>query len=281
LKTVFYLEWKRYKRKVGDNLLALGVSLLILYVVAAVLGKVLPDFNRDYLKLPGYMKELLGLSGWSSCLWYNFWQFLAVIYPFVHIYITLNMLSLSLQDEERLETIVFMRNAGVGRPAVMGAKVLLWSGYSLALCTVAFLITFLLAWLSGIQVVSSLLFRYYAGLFLVTVFFEGIALNLAISKKSHQECRDLHLSWLVLPWMLAKVPDVIRMFGKLLEITGRSETIVVRLEVWGERTDFLHNFSPIAWCTPMGSELLSGVLVGYIVVGIVLYLTAFKIYMNK
>ncbi|MBQ8526921.1 MAG: hypothetical protein IJ429_00480 [Lachnospiraceae bacterium] len=281
MKNVCFLEWVRQKRKFLNAMLASVGVLLCLFAVCTICDKVLPEFNRNYMNWPDYMKQLLGLSGWSGFLWYNIWQILAVFYPFLHIYMVMNAVSESISDEERLETIIFLRNAGVSRMTVLGVKILFWAGYSLVVCLVQAVIIVLLANLSGIGVVSVLVFRYYSVLFLVSFFCIGMACNPAVSGKKLQRCKDIHLSLLVLPWLIAKIPDVIRMFAKLLEITGRSESVVIRFEVWEQKTSFLHYVSPVSWCIPGGQETPAGVMTGYVLIAVILFLTAFKIYHDK
>lgn len=281
LRNVCFLEWARYKRKLLGAMLGFLVALLCFLVVSVVVGKVFPEFNRNYMNWPDYIKELLGLGGWSGFLWYNIWQIVAVFYPFLHIYIIMNTLAQSVQDEDRLETIVYLRNAGVNRMTVMGAKLLFWISCSFFVALVQCSVLVFLANLTGIGVVSWLLFRYYAVLFLVSVFFIGIALNTAAGTKNSQQCEDTHLSLLVVPWLIAKIPDVIRMFAKLLEITGRGEHIVVSVEVWEQRTSFLRYVSPVMWCVPKVQEAPAGMVCGYLLIAVILFLTAFYIYRKK
>ena len=281
LKNVWFLEWKRQKRNFYDTLLASVVILLCLFVVCSVFDKMFPQFNRNYMDWPDYMKQLLGLSGWSGGFWYNLWQILAVFYPFLHIYMIMNAVAGSISDEERLETIIYLRNAGVNRTAVLGVKTLFWITFSLAVFVAQIVTMVMLTNISGIGVVCLLVVRYYAVLFLVSVFYIGIACNPAVGGKGLQRCKDVHLTVLVIPWLIAKIPDVIRMFASLLEITGRSDNVVVRFEVWEQKTSFLRYVSPVSWCVPSGWEIPTGVVIGYLLIAVILFLAAFKTYRDK
>lgn len=280
MKIVLFLEWKRYKKKIYDVMLATMVSLICLFLVGALLDKIWPNFNERYMNWPEYMKNLIGLSGWSSNLWYNFWQILAVLYPFLHFYVMMNMLSGSLRDEKKLETIVYLRNAGVDFGDVIRAKALFWLSVSSLLCLLQFLAVTVLLVAGGMSMIVAVVWRYYLLLIVISLLYVAIALTLAADGHKNRDFENAHLSFVLLPWLMAKVPDVIAMFGRLLELTGRSETIVMQFEVWEQRTAFLRYISPIAWCVPEQMEVLPGIWCGYASIAVILFLIAFKMYKN-
>lgn len=278
MKVVWFFEWTGRKNRIKNLLLYPLVFWLIILLTGALTDKLMPGFNQQYMRWPDYMKQVLGLGGWSGRLWYNLWQFFAVIYPFFHIYMTLNCLTDSLQDEIQLETLVFLRNAGVDNVTVMAAKSVFWMCASLLMCLGQFALLALFGKLSGIGMIISVLWVYYCILFFVSVFYIAVALYVSVGRKKRQECRDVYLSLLVLPWLLAKVPGVIFLFAELLKLTGRSEDLVTSVAVWEQKTAFLHFVSPVSWCIPQNVDVSILIVMAYVVIAAVLGFFAFKKY---
>lgn len=278
MKTVYFFEWHGRKNKI-KNLLTYPLLFWLFILLAGMMADgFFPGFNAQYMKWPDYIKQLLGIGGWSGRLWYNMWQFFAVFYPFFHIYVLMNCLLDSLQDEIQLETIVFLRNTGVGNVTVMGTKFVCWAGVALLGCLSQFLLLALFGKLSGIGVVTSILWRYYGVLFAVSVFYMAVALYVSVGRQKRQECKDTHLTLLVLPWLLAKVPGVIFLFAELLKLTGRSEVLVTNVAIWEEKTAFLRFVSPVAWCSPQGTEISFGIAAAYVLIAGILGFFALKKY---
>lgn len=280
MSTVFYFEIRR-KGKQMLKYIVLPVALsLILFAVCMVVDVLFPSFNRTYMRWPDMVKDFLCLKPWSADLWINIWQLFALLYPFYLIYVMMTELSEALSEEERLETVVYLHNAGVDKRTIFVTKFVVWMGETFACCLSLLMLDVLLAAvLRQWQGVRNVLV-YYVILFVVCMLYLAIGGFVAACRTKKAVAADVLTAILIFPWLLSRVPAFLRFFSELLVVTGREGAIVEQLGIVGERTEIFTILSPLTWCWPALTVQRS-----YFICGIVLFVvmtgTAFSIYTHK
>lgn len=280
MNTVLYFEIKRKGRQMVKYIAFPAGFSILLFGLCWIVDTIFPDFNRIYMKWPDIVKDFLCLKPWSGDLWLNVWQLFALIYPFYLLSVMMTELSEALIEEERLETVVYLYNAGVDKKTIFLTKLAVWLGEALACCISLLLLNEAFALLLRQGQGAREVLSYYGILFLTCMLYLSIALFLGACKAKKGVAADTMLAVLILPWLLSRVPAFLRFLSELLVLTGREGAIVEQLENIGERTEVLTILSPLTWSWPALTIQKS-----YIVCGIILFVvmlgTAFSIYTHK
>ncbi len=280
MSTVFYFEIRRKKQQMLKYIVFPVAFSLVLFAVCMVVEALFPSFNRMYMRWPDMVKDFLCLKPWSVDLWLNIWQLFALLYPFYLIYVMMAELSEALSEEERLETVVYLHNAGVAKRTIYVTKLFIWMGEAFSCCLSLLMLHVLFAvFLRQWQGVRNVLV-YYAILFLVCMLYYSIAGFVAACRGKKTISADVLMAVLVFPWILSRIPAFMRFISELLAFTGREGAIVEQLGNVGERMEIFTILSPLTWCWPALTVQRS-----YFVCGIVLFVvmtgTAFSIYTHK
>ncbi|MDE5779447.1 MAG: hypothetical protein K2I10_13240 [Lachnospiraceae bacterium] len=248
MKTIIYFDTLRNRKKFFVYIVIPLIVLVAVFFVFTILDKCFPEFNVTYMKWPDIVKGLLGLSAWNSHLAVNVWQILSLIYPFYIIYVLMSGLCSSVIQEERLETIVYLNNAGVDNRTFFISKTIIWiAGAFLATMSLLIVNSVLLLLIGAARNIIFII-NYYLGLFLICIFYLSIALFMSSYKKHEEECKDTIVTILLLPWMISRIPAVLRMFSLILELTGREGKVADVLMMLGERLHPLEMVAPVTWC---------------------------------
>lgn len=280
MKTLLYFDWKRNGKQYLSNLIWPVVFFAILFVISIIADKLVPVFNYKYMRWPDMVKDIIGLPAWCKSLYGNVWQLISIFYPFYFIYCMMSGLAGSIIEEERLETVVFLRNLSIQRNTLLITKLFVWIAQAFLSCFVLFIenTVFFLCLSSGQMVVSS--FWYYMGLFLVCLLYIGIAVFLASYQKRETPCEDRIVGILMIPFLIARIPAVIGFFGDLLEVTGRTGAAVSRLSDIAARLYSFNIVCPAVWCWQSSSISLLYVICGFLITMITLGMGYF-IYTGK
>lgn len=280
MSTVLYFEIKRKGKQMLKYIAVPAVLSLLLFGICMAVDALFPDFNKTCMKWPDMVKDFLCLKPWSGDLWLNIWQLFALIYPFYLIFVMMLELSEALSEEERLETVVYLHNAGVDRKTIFVTKLLVWAGEALACCLSLLLLNVVFAILLYQRQGVRNVFVYYAILFLVCLLYLSIALFVAACKAKKGIAADTVMAILILPWLISRVPAFLCFFSELLVLTGREGAIVEQIGFMGERTEILTILSPLTWSWPamttQGSFIVCGIILFLVMLG-----TAFSIYTHK
>lgn len=280
MSTVFYFEMKRKGKKMLKYIVFPAVLSLILFVVCMVVEALFPSFNRMYMRWPDIVKDFLCLKPWSADLWLNIWQLFALLYPFYLIYVMMTELSEALAEEERLETVVYLHNAGIDKRTIFVTKLFVWMAEAFTCCLSLLLLHVLFAvFLRQWQGVRNALV-YYGILFLVCMIYFAIAGFVVSCRVKKTNSANVLMAVLVFPWVLSRIPAFMRFISELLVLTGREGAIVEQFRNVGERTEIFTILSPLTWCWPALTVQRS-----YFVCGLLLFVvmtgTAFSIYTHK
>lgn len=280
MNTVVYFEVTRKKKKMLKYIVWPVVVHLILFVVCIVVDRLFPDFNTNYMKWPDMLKDMICLRSWTSHLWINIWQFLMLAYSFYLIYNIMKEQVQAITEEERLETVVYLHNAGVSRKTLFVAKWVTWIGemalccLSLALVNIIF--AALLRYTQGIWNAM----KYYGLLFFLCMLYLSIALFMAACKGKRDVSDDTIASILIIPLLISRLPALLRFFAALLELTGRKGAIVDKISWLGKKTEILTVISPLTWCWP-GIQITTVHVIFGVVVFFVMLMAGFSIYIHR
>lgn len=248
MKTIIYFDTLRNRKKLFSYIVIPLIVLVAVFLIFTILDKCFPKFNVTYMKWPDIVKDLLGLSAWSSHLAVNVWQILSLIYPFYIIYVLMFGLCRSVIQEERLETIVYLHNAGVDNRTFLITKTIIWiAGAFLAAISLLIVNSVLLLIIGAVRNIVFMV-NYYLGLFVICIFYLSIALFMSSYKKHEEECKDTIVMILLLPWMISRIPAVLRMFSSIMEMTGRQGKAADNLMMLGGRLQPLEMVAPLTWC---------------------------------
>lgn len=280
MNIVVYFEITRKKKTMLKYIVRPVLFSVILFAVCMAVDGIFPDFNNNYMKWPELLKDLLCLRSWTSHLWLNVWQFFMLVYPFYLIYNIMKEIAQAISEEERLETIVYLHNAGVSRGTLFAAKWLVWIGetafccFSLAVVNV--IMAVVLRYTQGIW--NAL--KYYGILFFVCMLYLSIALFVAACKGKKDVSGDTIAAILIIPLLVSRIPAFLRFFAALLELTGREGTIADKMSQLGTQTEILTTVSPLTWCWP-GIQTTAVHIIFGVVVFIVMLTAGFSIYTHR
>lgn len=280
MRTVLYFELRRKKEHLIKYIVLPIIFSILLFGICVVVDFFFPALNRMYMKWPALLQDLLCLKPWSGDLWLNVWQFFVLVYPFYLLYVMMTELSEALSEEERLETVVYLHNAGVNRKTIFATKLLVWGGELLGCCSTLLLLNVLFALLLGQNQGVRNAFVCYSILFLVGMLYLSVALFMAACKPKKGVTADSVIAVLILPWLFSRIPAFLRFFSELLVITGRDGEIAERLGRLGERLDILTLLSPLTWSWP-ALKIQKSYIVCAIILFVVMLGAAFSIYTHK
>lgn len=280
MRTVLYFEFKRKRNKLLKYIILPAVISLLLFAVCMVIDTIFPVFNRNYMRWPDLVKDFICLKPWSGDLWLNVWQLFALVYPFYLVYIMMVETAEAVSEEERLETVVYLHNAGIERKTIFAGKLLIWTAETAACCVSLLLLNVgFAALLRQTQGMRNAI-AYYVVLFLVCMLYLSVSLFVAACKAKRETVADVLTLILILPWLVSRIPALFRFFASLLVLTGREGVIVERLGSIGQKCEVLTVVSPLTWSWP-ALEIQENYVICGIILFVVMLVAAFSIYTHK
>lgn len=280
MNTVLYFELRRKRKNLLKYAVVPAAVSLVLFVICMAVDTFFPYFNRTYMKWPDMVKDLFSLKPWSGDLWLNIWQLFALVYPFYLIYVMMIEMAEALSEEERLETVVYLHNAGVDRKTVFWSKMLVWTGEIFVCCSTLLALHIVFAAVLRQQQGMKNSFYYYVTLFFVCLLFLSIALFMTVCRAERGVTAEQVIAVLVLPWLVSRLPAFMRFISELLVMTGREGSLSEQLGDMGQRLEVVSILSPLTWSYPAitveKSYIVSGIIVFVVLTG-----TAFSIYTHK
>lgn len=279
MTTIMRFEWIRKKKKLMSYWLAPLAVMLGAFLLSLLIERISPKFNATYMKWPDLLKDFLCLSGWSTYLWINIWRRLLLVYPFYLIITMMRETAASVTEEKRLETTVYLRNAGIPKLALPAAKLLFWGITSFIACALVTLAEILFAAALGYPQGIAEALVYGARLAGVLIVYLCAALFMAVCRTG--SCDDTIVGWILCPWLISRVPALLTLFSQLLVMTGREgEAIEQQLNLLGKKTAALEMLSPLTWALP--AMRVRGTYVVFAVLIVMVMLPAsFAIYKKK
>lgn len=277
--TIMRFEWMRKKKKIVWHWLIPLIVMLGAFLLSLLIERVSPKFNSTYMRWPDLLRDFLCLSGWSSYLWINIWRRLLLVYPFYLIITMMWETAASITEEKRLETTVYLRNAGIPKMALPASKFLFWGITSFIACALVTLAEVLFAAVIGYQQGIAEAFAYGARLTGVLVIYLCAALFMAVCRT--RSCDDAIVGWILCPWLISRVPALFTFLSQLLIMTGREgEAIEQQLNLLGKKTAALEMLSPVTWAFP-AMRVRGTYMVFAVLVVVILLLASFAIYNKK
>lgn len=280
MRTVLYFELRRKEKHLIKYIVFPIIFSILMFGICMAVDFFFPALNRVYMKWPAMLQDFLSLKPWSMDLWLNVWQLFVLVYPFYLFYVMMKEMSEALSEEERLETVVYLHNAGVNRKTIFATKLLVCGGGLLACCFTLLLLNVLFALLLGQNQGVKNAFAYYSILFFVGMLYLSVALFMAACKPQKGVAEDSVMAVLILPCLFSRIPALLRFFSELLVLTGRDGEIAERLGWLGERLDILTLLSPLTWSWP-ALKIQKSYIVCAIIMFVVMLGTAFSIYTHK
>lgn len=280
MKTVMYYDYVRNRKSLLQNLLVWTVMLLLLFMVSLIVEKIVPGFNKEYLKWPDMAKNLLAVGNWNNHIYINLWQIISLAFPIYMIYIVMNGLSSAVVQEDRLETMVFLQNMSVGRVQVLLSKLLFWMGYAFIIYVALMVENILFFLLLGSKYNLLIVVKHYGMLFFVTVIYLMVSLFLASYSKHENRCSD-SINWILfLSLILSKVGAFVHFVVGLMTMKGQEGDIVGKVDGIADKLDVLIILCPASWCWN-GMEISGAYIVCGVIMAIFLCLGAFWIYAGR
>lgn len=280
MKTVLYFDWTRNKRKYISNIVIPVVLLAVLFLVSAVVDYFVPAFNSRYMRWPDMVKNLLSLPAWNRSLYGNIWQIFSLGYPFFLIYKVMSGLAGAIIEEERLETVVYLKNLSIDRNVLMQAKGLVWLAQSFVICLVLTMENVLFFLMLRADQMTLTVLRYYTGLFLVSLIYMAVALFMASFSQRESTCEDKIFGVLVIPFLLARMYAIAGFMADVLVAAKREGKITDTINMIADKLKVMTVISPLTWCWQEirinGLYILCG-----IVVTVVMTIAAYSIYTHE
>ncbi len=248
MRTVIYFEVLRRRKKICSCILLPVIVWSLLFLALNLLDQKIPVINSQYMMWPDMLKSFLGMPAWNHELAVNVWHFLALYYPIFWCGMIMKEVSCSVAEEERLETVVYLQNAGVRRSSIWLAKGVVWilvSWLSLAMLLFVQMIEF---WLAGMSRYYLVIAEYYVLLCLISFFYLIAGLFVSSYAKGEEHCAGAAWTLVLVPWLLARIPALLRFLSDLLIETGRQGEVQEILAVWGQKIEPLSMICPLTWC---------------------------------
>lgn len=280
MKTVLYFDWTRNKRKYISNIVIPAVLLAVLFLVSVVVDYFVPAFNSRYMRWPDMVKNLLSLSAWKGNLYGNIWQVFSLIYPFFLVYEVMSGLAGAIIEEERLETVVYLKNLSIGRNVLMRTKGLIWLAESFIICLLLMIENMLFFLMLRAAHMALTVFRYYTALFLVSLIYMAIALFMASFSQRESICEDKIFGVLAIPFLLARMYAIAGFMADIMVAAKREGKIIDMIYMIADKLKVMTVLSPLTWCWQEiqvnGLYLLCG-----IVVTVIMTTAAYSIYTHE
>ncbi len=280
MKTVLYFEWMRKQQKVLKQIAGPLVVVLVLFVLCTLVDFIIPEFNKNYMKWPDILKDFLCLKSWTSHMWFNVWQFFALAYPFYLIYGLMKELADSVSEEDRLETVVYLHNAGISRRMIFWGKGFVYMAQAFVCCVLLLIVNAVLALILGSPQMAYNMLLHYVLLYLVCLVYLAITLFIVSYKGAEGVSDDTILTVLILPCLVSRLPAVLDFFSALLELTGREGGFVDIVGGVADRIRLFTIVSPITWCWPAFEGTVLHFIFGAAVL-VVMVTAGFSIYTHK
>lgn len=280
MKTVLYFEWMRKKQKILKRIAGPLVVVLVLFVLCMLVDLIIPEFNKNYMKWPDMLKDFLCLKSWTSHMWFNVWQLFALAYPFYLIYGVMKELADSISEEERLETVVYLHNAGVSRKTIFFGKSFAYMAQALVCCVSLLIINVVLSLILGSSQMAFNMLLHYILLFLVCLVYLAVTLFIVSYRGADGVSDDAVLTVLILPCIVSRIPALLQFFSSLLQLTGREGSIADTVGGIGNRIKLFTIVSPVTWCWPAFEGTVLHFIFGAAVL-VVLFTAGLSIYTHK
>lgn len=265
MKTVIYFEILRHRKKILTYILLPVFIWSLLFLVFMVLDRKVPAINSQYMMWPDMLKSFLGMPAWNSELVMNVWHFLALLYPVFWCGLTMKEVSCSVAEEDRLETNVFLQNAGIRRRSIWLGKGVIWALVFSVSLLFLFLVHVIEMWGAGMLRYLSVIIGYYGVLWLVSFFYLILGLFVSSYAKSEENCIDTTWMLVLIPWLVSRIPAVFRLLSEVMVETGKQGEVQEILSVLGNKIEPVSMICPLTWC--WYSMEVSGV---YVIVAIVI-----------
>lgn len=280
MKTVLYFDWIRNKKKYIKNILTPVLVLAVLFILSVLLDLLVPAFNYTYMRWPDMIKDLLGLPAWNAKLYGNIWQIVALFYPFYYIYTAMSGLAGAVVEEERLETVVYLKNLSIERSTILLAKGCMWIALSFVNCLALLIENALFFLLLRAGQMEITMLKYYMSLFLIGILYMGIAVFVASYSQREKNCEDKIFGILLIPFLLARIYAVVGFFADLLAATGREGAVTDTIGIVADKLNMLTLISPITWCWPAARISWIYVICG-VAVAVVMTIAGYSIYTRE
>lgn len=280
MKTVLYFEWMRKRQKILKRIIAPLLIVVVLFVLCTLLDFIIPEFNKNYMKWPDMLKDFLCLKSWTSHMWFNVWQLFALTYPFYLIYSLMKELADSVSEEDRLETVVYLHNAGISRKMIFWGKSFVYLAQAFVCCVSLLIVNAVLALILGSLQMAFNMLLHYVFLYLVCLVYLAITLFIVSYKRAEGVSDDAVLTVLILPCLISRLPALLQFFFSLLELTGREGRSVDTVGGIAERIKMFTIVSPITWCWPAFEGTVFHFIFGAAVL-IVMLTAGLSIYTHK
>ncbi|MDE6760085.1 MAG: hypothetical protein K2J90_05305 [Lachnospiraceae bacterium] len=250
MKTVLYFEWMRKRQSMLKRIAAPLVVVLVLFVLCTLVDALMPEFNKKCMKWPDMLRDFLCLKSWTRHLWFNVWQFFALSYPFYLICSVMKGVADSLAEEDLLETVVYLHNAGITRKTIFLGKSFVYGGQAFVCCASLLIVSVVFALILGSLQMALNMLLHYALLWLICLVYLAITLFMVSYRGVERISDDTVLAVLILPCLVSRLPALLQFFSDLLDLTGWEGGIADTIGRIANRIKLFTIVSPITWCWP-------------------------------
>lgn len=280
MKTVIYFEILRRRKKIQTRIVLPLIIWTLLFLIFTILDRKVPVINSRFMMWPDVLKSFLGMPAWSRDLAMNIWHFLALFYPVFWCGMIMQEVSCSVAEEERLETIVYLQNAGVKRRDIWLGKGVVWALVSCLSLLLLILVQALELWIAGMLRYLPIMAEYYGVLYLVSLFYLILGLFVSSYGKSEENCLDAMWMLVLIPWLISRIPAVLQFISGIMVETGRQGAVQEMIAVWGNKLKPVSMICPLTWCW-YSMEVAGVFVVAAIVIAVLLGGAGFSIYQAR
>lgn len=266
MKTVIYYEWVR-KRKVSfiRYFASLGIVLMF-FMATMLLDRFSPDFSYNYMKWPQYIRNIMGMRSWHKTLWLDIWQIGCILFAFVINWLFMIELAESIINEKKLETDIFLFNAGVKKREILFGKfVFYFVAYMLEIVG-QFILNITYFMIAGTRINLYMITNYHMIMLLIGFINLTFAILFAVlAKKSFLTAKSYSNGYLFGLFVVARIPAIFSFIGSFMSEYDVKGAIIDKMDLCSRVFAGFGDICPIAWC-----QTYFKVSVVHIVYGLVL-----------
>ena len=278
MKTVIYYEWvRRGKKRCIRCLAGLGI-VMMLFFVPMLIDRLLPDFSYNYMKWPQYIRNIMGMRSWHKTLWLDIWQIGCILFAFVINWLFMSEIAESIINEKKLETDIYLFNAGVKKREILFGKFLFYFVAYVFEIAGQFILNTVYFMAAGARINLYMITNYHMVMLLVGFINLTFAvLFAAVAKKSFLTAKSYINGYLFGLFVVARIPAIFSFIGSFMSEYDVKGAIIDKMDLCSRVLERFGDICPIAWCQPYFKVASVHIIYG-VAIGVMVWLTSILIY---
>ena len=203
------------------------------------------------MKWPQYIRNIIGMRSWHKTLWLDIWQIGCILFAFVINWLFMIELAESIINEKKLETDIFLFNAGVKKREILFGKfVFYFVAYTLEIVG-QFILNVVYFMVAGASINLYMITNYHMVMLLTGFINLTFAVLFAVlAKKSVLTAKSYSNGYLFGLFVVARIPAIFSFIGSFMSEYDVKGAIIDKMDLCSRVFAGFGDICPIAWCHP-------------------------------